>query len=153
MKFTPQEIIFPISAAILERIGDYRRILENFSYPLLDFIEWETTQDNNVKVLNDTIDYYRYFDATSQAEFLFDCVNKTIDTIIPQEVSYLKRYDDFKAWLDDTFEMPDKIVALLVRFLERNNGALSKRAREKEFSELKAEEIQKLESKYKEIFN
>ncbi len=152
-KFTPQGIIFPVSAAILERIDDYRKVLESYSHPLLDLIEWEKTADNNINVLNNTIDYYRYFDATAQAEFLFDCVNETIERIIPQEVSYLKKFDDFKAWLDDTFEMPDKTVALLVRILEQNNGSLSKRARENEFSELKAEEIQKIESKYGEIFD
>lgn len=152
LKFTPQGIIFPVSAAILERIEDYHRVLENHSHPLLDFIEWEITQDNNVRVLNKTYDYYRYFNATSQAEFLFDCVANTIDTIIPQEVSYLQRYDDFKAWLDDTFEMPDRMVALLIRFLEQNNGSLSKRAREQEFDELTDEEIQQIEKQYKSYF-
>lgn len=33
-----------------------------------------------------------------------------------------------KAWLDDNFEMPDKMVALLIRFLDQNNGELSNRA-------------------------
>ncbi len=151
-KFTPQGIIFPVSAAILERIDDYRIVLENYSHPLLGFIEWERTSDNNVKVLNDTLDYYRYFDATAQAEFLFDCVNDTIETIIPQEVSYLKKYDDFKAWLDNTFEMPDKTVALLVRFLDQNNGILSNRAQEKEFNVLTIDEIQLVEKQYLTIF-
>ncbi len=152
LKFTPQGIIFPVSAAILEQITDYRKILGSYSYPIQDFIEWKTTQDNNVEVLNETIDYYRYFDATTQAEFLFDCVNDTIERIIPQEVSYLKKYDDFKGWLDDTFEMPDNMVALLVRFLEQNNGKLSNRARNKEFKELNEEEIQQIESHYLHYF-
>ena len=141
-----------MSAAILERIDDYRIVLENYSHPLLGFIEWERTSDNNVKVLNDTLDYYRYFDATAQAEFLFDCINDTIETIIPQEVSYLKKYDDFKAWLDNTFEMPDKMVALLVRFLDQNNGILSNRAQEKEFNVLTIDEIQLVEKQYLTIF-
>ena len=152
LKFTPQGIIFPVSAAILERKDDYRRVLESYSHPLLDFIEWERPQDNNAKVLNNTIDYYRYFDATTLVEFLFDCVNDTINTIIPQEVSYLKNYDDFKAWLDDMFEMPDKMVALLVRFLEQNNGELSNRARNNEFKKLSSDEINHIEKQYKFIF-
>ena len=40
-----------------------------------------------------------------------------------------------KSYLDDVFEMPDKEVALLIRFLDQNNCKLSKRAIEKEFSE------------------
>ena len=116
------------------------------------FIEWKKTQDNNVEVLNETIDYYRYFDATSQAEFLFDCVDYTINRIIPQEVEYLQKYDTLKVWLDDRFEMPDKMVAMLIRFLEQNNGTLSKRAQEREFKDLTSEEIKKIEKQYKMIF-
>lgn len=102
--------------------------------------------------MNETIDYYRYFDATVQSEFLFDCIDYTINRIIPQEVEYLQKYDALKAWLDDRFEMPDKMVAMLIRFLEQNNGKLSKRAREKEFKDLITSEIQKIEEQYKVYF-
>jgi hypothetical protein len=37
-------------------------------------IEWRPSVKNNVEVLNDTRDLYRFFDATKQAEFLFECV-------------------------------------------------------------------------------
>lgn len=153
MKYTPQGIIFPVSAAILHKIAEYKNVLENYSHPLLDFIEWKKTKDNNVEVLNETIDYYRYFDATLQAEFLFDCVDYTIQKIIPEEVSYLQKYDAMKAWLDDHFQMPDKTVALLIRFLEQNNGTLSKRARAKEFIQLNSAEVKAVEDKYKEIMS
>ena len=152
MKFTPQGIIFPVSSAILDRIDDYRKVLETYSQPILDFIKWKRTEDNNVEVLNETIDYYRYFDATVQSEFLFECVESTIDSIIPQEVAYLQKYDAMKTWLDDNFEMPDRMVALLIRFLEQNKGLLSKRAIEKEFVALSASEIKRIESKYQSIF-
>lgn len=105
-----------------------------------------------MEVLNETIDYYRYFDATSQAEFLFDCVDYTINRIIPQEVEYLQKYDAMKAWLDDRFEMPDKMVAMLIRFLEQNNGTLSKRAIEKEFNSLTPKEIHEIEKQFKFYF-
>jgi Fic family protein len=153
MNFTPQGIIFPVSAAILERIADYRKVLENFSHPLIEFIEWKKTRNNNIEVLNETIDYYRYFDATLQTEFLFECVDYTINKIIPEEVAYLYKYDNMKAWLDDTFQMPDKTVALLIRFLEQNNSALSKRAREKEFKDLTDKEVRDIEKHYKIYFD
>lgn len=150
--FTPQGIIFPVSAAILERIDDYRKVLESYSQPILDFIEWKETADHNVEILNETIDYYRYFDATLQSEFLFECVDRTIDNIIPNEVAYLQKYDEMKGWLDNTFEMPDKMIAMLIRFLEQNNGLLSKRAQDKEFKDLTSNEIKKIEKQYKTIF-
>lgn len=152
MKYTPQGIIFPVSAAILDKIEDYRKVLESYSHPLLDFIEWKKTKDNNVEVLNETIDYYRYFDATIQTEFLFDCVDYTIQKIIPEEVAYLMKFDVMKLWLDDHFQMPDKTVDLLIRFLEQNNGTLSKRAKEKEFENLTEDEVSSIEKNYNVIF-
>jgi len=147
-QFTRQGIIFPVSASILSHIVDYRKVLESYSQPLLDFIDWRETADHNIEVLNDTADYYRYFDCTRQAEFLYDCVKDTIENIIPEEISYLTNYDNFKRYLDDEFEMPDKTVALLVQFLEQNNGRFSKRAREKDFSKLSDNEIMDIERNY-----
>lgn len=152
LNLTYQGIIFPISASILDKIEDYRIVLESYSHPILELIEWETTPDHNVEVLNDTIDYYRYFDATKQAEFLFDCVIDTINRIIPEEVNYIYKYDEFKRFIDDQFEMPDKLVSMLVRFLEQNGGTLSKRARAKEFPELKDDEVEKIESAFQDFF-
>ncbi len=152
MKFAQQGMIFPVSASILDRIGDYRKVLESYSHPLLDFIKWEATRKHNVEVLNETADYYRYFDATKQAEFLYDCVQDTIENIIPDEVNYLNHYDEMKEYLDDVYEMPDKTVALLIKFLERGSGQLSKRSREKEFAALTEEEVSDIENKYQEIF-
>ncbi len=149
---TQQGIIFPVSASILDHIQDYQKVLESYSLPLLDHIEWKVTSDNNVEVLNDTIDLYRYFDATSLAEFLYDCVHDTIINIIPNEVKYLKCYDEFKRFVDDEFEMPDKMVALLVRFLEQGNGKISKRAKQKEFALLEEDEILDIEANFQEIF-
>lgn len=153
MNFAQQGVIFPVSASILDHIDDYRKVLESYSRPLLDFIEWKVTDNLNVEVLNNTIDYYRYFDATPQAEFLYDCVQETIEKIIPNEVDYLNRYDEMKRYLDNTFEMPDKLVALMIRFLEQNDGKLSKKRREKEFSALTVDEVLAIENKFAEIFN
>ena len=104
-------------------------------------------------MLNDTIDFYRYFDATELAEFLFDCVNLTIEDIIPKEVEHLTQYDSFKKIVEEEYEIPDHIIALLVRFLEQGNGILSKRAREKEFEKLTDAEIKNIEKYYAKIFH
>ncbi|SFW58003.1 hypothetical protein [Chitinophaga sancti] len=103
-------------------------------------------------MLNDTLDLYRYFDATKQAEFLYRCVKETIEHTIPEEVSYLEKYDRMKQYLDNYFEMPDKTVALLVRSLEQGNGTLSERAKTKEFKELSEKEVEEIQTKYSEVF-
>lgn len=151
-KFTANNIIFPISSAILEHIEEYRNILEAYSLPRLDYIEWKKTEDNNITVKNDTIDLYRYFDATKQAEFLFSCVERTIKKTIPEEVKYLERYDKFKKFIDDKLEMPDRFIDLLVRFLQQGNGKLSKRSLNKEFKKLTPKEVFQIEKAYNNIF-
>ena len=153
MKFTQQGVVFPVSASILDHIDDYRIVLEEYSHPVMELIDWEVTPDHNVNVLNATLDYYRYFDATRQAEFLFDCVLDTTQRIIPEEVSYIYKYDEFKRFIDNQFEMPDKLVSMLVRFLEQNNGSLSNRAKAIEFAKLKDKEIKEIEITYQTIFN
>lgn len=150
--FTPAGIIFPISASILHNIDKYRNVLEHFSQSLLPFIEWKTSTDNNVEVLNETADFYKYFDATLQTEFLFDCIIDTVETIIPQEVKYIEQYDEFKMYLDNEFEMPDKTVALLVKLLMQNKGTLSKKKKENDFNSLSDEDVIKIEKAFNSIF-
>jgi Fic family protein len=152
-QFTQQGIIFPVSASVLNHIIDYKKVLESYSHPVLSYIDWKTTSTHNVEVTNETIDFYRYYDATSQAEFLYDCVDDTLQNIIPKEINYLRKYDEFKRYIDNNYEMPDKMLALLVRFLEQNNGVLSKRALLSEFSALKEKEAVDIEACYKKIFS
>jgi Fic/DOC family len=150
--FAPKGIVFPVSALILERIDEYRRTLEAYSRPCLEHIDWKGTPDGNVEVLNETIDLYRYFDATRQAEFLYDCVVQTIEHSLPEEIRFLERYDRLKADINQRFDMPDHKADLLIRFLRQNRGVFSKRAREKEFKRLSAAECKELESLYADIF-
>jgi hypothetical protein len=150
--FVPKGLIFPVSAVILERIDEYRKILEHFSKPRLDLIEWRPTEKNNVEVLNETIDLYRYFDATKQTEFFFECVEETVNQTLPEEVEFLKKYDLLNEFIKNYIDMPDNLVDLLIRFLSQNNGLLSKRARKKEFVKMAEPEIKAIEQKYAEIF-
>jgi len=150
--FNPTGLVFPVSAAILDRIDDYRRVLETYSERLLPLIDWKPTAKMNVEVLNDTGDFYRYFDATPHAEFLFECVQRTIKHDLPEEAAFLERYDIFKNRVEAMAEMPASTIDLLFSFLKQNNGQLSKRARAKEFSSLTDNEIEEFEATYQEVF-
>jgi Fic family protein len=151
-EFSPKGLIFPVSAVILERIDDYKEVLESYSKPRLDHIEWEATPDGNVNVLNKTIDLYRYFDATKQAEFLYGCVEETVLKTLPEEVQYLESHDKMRKIIQEHFDMPDKDMENLIGFLRQNNGKLSKRALNKEFEALSDDEVNMLETKYQEVF-
>ncbi len=135
MGYTKRGMIFPVSAAILNRIDEYQSILEAYSSQRIDLIEWEPTADHNVKILNDTIDLYRYYDLTKQVEFLYECVEDTIEQIIPEELNYLEKYDRMTKYINTYFSLPDTKVDLLIKLLNQNNGKLSKNKRQQEFDE------------------
>ena len=140
--FSPPGVVFPVSAAILDRIDAYGAILEDYSRRLLLLVEWRATERGNVRVLNDTADFYRFFDVTPHAEFLFDCVRRTIEEDLPGETDYLRRYDQFTGRLQAIVDMPDRTADLLFRFLHQNDGRLSRRAREREFKALTDDETE-----------
>jgi hypothetical protein len=150
--YNPPGVAFPISSAIYKRLDEYRRVLESYSRPLLQFIDWRPTADGNVEVLNETADYYRYFDATRHAEFLYECVQQTVERDLPDEVAYLQAYDTFSAQVLNIVDMPNRKVDLLHRFLEQNNGSLSKRVREMEFHLLTDSEATAIEEAYANAF-
>jgi hypothetical protein len=151
--FNPPGIVFPVSATILERIDAYRTVLEDYSKRLLPLVEWETTDQYNIRVLNDTGDFYRYFDATPHAEFLYSCVQETIEQDLPKETAFLKSYDTFRSRIGELVDMPDLTIDLLFRFLHQNGGKLSNRARDKEFSALTNEEVDTVEAIYQDAFD
>jgi Fic family protein len=146
--FNPPAVVFPFSAAILERIDEYRAVLEDYSRRLLPLINWQATTDGNIRILNVTGDYYRFFDATPHAEFLYSCVKTTIEEDLPHETDFLRRYDQFRGRIQEIVDMPDRTTDLMFQFLRQNAGRLSKRAREQEFAQLTQQEATAAEQAY-----
>jgi Fic family protein len=150
--FNPAGLHFPVSAAILDRITEYRSVLESYSSRLLPCVQWEATQRGNVKVLNDTADFYRFFDATPHAEFLYECVRQTIEQDLPNEANFLRDFDTFRNGIENMIDMPERTLNKLFGFLRQNQGRLSKRAKEAEFAELTVDEISKIEQLFADSF-
>jgi len=152
-KFTPPGMVFPVSSVLLDRIDDYRATLQAHSRPLMPFIEWRPTADRNVDVLNDTADLYRYFDCTAQAEFMYSCVQRTVEQDLPREIDYLRRHDEAMRRIMDVVELPDRMAANAIRYIRENGGKLSKRRREGEFNQLRESEAAMIEEMVNEAFS
>jgi hypothetical protein len=150
--FNPSGVVFPVSSAILNRREEYKRALEDYSKRLLPVIDWAPTIRGNVVVKNDTGDFYRYFDATPQAEFLFSCVRQTIEKDLPEETAFLARYDRFRLAVESVADMPGRTIDRLFRLLDQNGGRLGKKRREGEFARLTAAEVESVEAAHAEIF-
>lgn len=150
--YSPPGLVFPVSAAILRNIDRYKAVLESRSAPLLPFIEWRPTAAGNVEILNDTAPFYRYFDATAHATFLYECVEQTVKQDLPHEVWFLQAFDLFAAGVQEIVDMPMAQVELLHKFLDQNDGHLSQRARAKEFASLDNAEVEQVEALYANSF-
>jgi hypothetical protein len=49
---------------------------------------------------------YRFFDATPHAEFLYGCVQRTVERDLPEGTTFLRRYDSFRQQVDGFIDMP-----------------------------------------------
>jgi len=144
--FTPKGIVFPVSSVMLREHKEYDRILETFSRPLNELIsDYQFDERSEMKVNQETADFYKFIDFTAAAEFLYSCVEQTIHTDLEEELDFLSRYDIIKSSIKNIIDMPDKEVDLLIRCVRQNNGSLSKRKRESWFHMLSDSEIEKIE--------
>jgi hypothetical protein len=152
-KYTPPGVVFPVSSVMYDRIDEYRKTLRAHSGPLMGFIEWRPTPQQNVEVLNDTADLYRYFDATDVAEFLYSCVERTVEYDLPREIDYLRRHDQALRRIMNMVEMPDRVAENLLMFIRQNKATLPKRRRTGEFRQLTDDEVGKLEAVVNDAFD
>ncbi len=145
LKFTPQGFILPVSSTMLNNIIEYDRCLELFSNPLNALIKYSLDQNGAMTVHGPTDLYYRFPRMTRMAEYLFGCVEKTIETDFKYELDYLVRYEDTKDTIRNVIDMPDRKIDLFIRMVSDNMGKLSKNKRN-EFYELNDSEIAILET-------
>jgi len=143
--FTPDGIMFPVSACMLGQPGDYDASLEAFSRPLMTLVEYSLDKRGRMTVENDTARWYRYIDMTAQAEALFRFIEQTIDTELVGELAFLANYDETKSAIQEIVDMPDRQIDLFIRFCLQNNGRLSKGKRASYFTALSEDEIARME--------
>jgi Fic family protein len=152
-EFYPKGMIFPISNMILDEITTYKDILEQHSSPLMESIKWEPTDKGNVNVLNETIDLYQFFDCTRACEFIYSCVEKTIEETLPEELNYLESFDNSYEEISQFIEMPDNQIKQIITFILQNKGILSKNKKEKYFDLMENDEVEKIQEIIKNHFS
>ncbi len=143
--FSPPDIVFPISAAILRDRRSYDGALEAFSAPLSPFVTWRWAADQELVVENDTDGLYRYFDATAQAEYLYDRVVDTVRQDLKEELGFVAVFDRALSGVRDVVDMPDRRASVFVRLCLQNGGRLAG-GRRTTFAELTDAEIAAMEA-------
>lgn len=145
-------IILPVSAVMLKNRDDYDASLEAFSRPLMPLIDYSLDEEGRMTVQNDTAVWYRYIDMTPQAEALFAFIEKTIDTELTHELTFLANYDRTKATIQTIVDMPDRQIDLFIRFSLQNNGRLSAAKRTDYFDFLTDAEIARMEKAVRDAY-
>lgn len=151
--FGPDEVIFPVSAAMLQNSRRYDESLEVFSEPSLDLIDYDLDQQGRLSVSGDTKDLYRYVDCTQMAEALFEFVEVTVEKELPSEIKFLRQYDKARALMQQVVDLPNRHADLLIRLVRQNAGRLSKGKRKlSEFERLTDDELTSLEDAISQAF-
>jgi hypothetical protein len=149
--FTPKNFIFPVSAVMYRSADRYQDTLNLFSRPLLQLIEYSLNHYGEMTVTEQTIDYYRYFDATGIAESLFSFIEDTIEIDFIRELDFLKRFAvaqrDIENYVDG---LSGKEVRLFIRL--KDQYPLSIKKREKYFSMLTDVQIKQMEEIVQDAF-
>jgi hypothetical protein len=73
----------------------------------------------------DTGDLYRYFDATTFAEYLYDRVADTVRRDLKEELGFVSVFDRALAEVREIVDMPDRHASFFVRLCMQNGGRLS----------------------------
>jgi Fic family protein len=148
--YTPQGIVFPVSAVMVRNLAKYDKALTAFSGKIGPFVEYRMDEPQRMTVLNETKNLYQYFDATPEAEYLYECVAETIEKDLREEIRFIQRYDHALDETKEIVDMPDKRASLLVRLIMQNKGRLAKNKRDL-FSEVTDEELAKIEKAMGEV--
>lgn len=152
--FSPEGVIFPVSATMLKQRAAYDETLELFSRPLMPLVDYSLDdQTGEMTVTNATGVYYRYIDFTMIAERLFRFIEQTIETELSSEFDFLTRYDAAKQRIQDIVDMPDRTIDLFIRLCVPNRGHITKGKRQRFFEKLTDDEITEMETCVRDVFS
>jgi Fic/DOC family len=126
----PSGLILPVSVAMQRREADYLACLQAFSKPARAF--WQVTwiDDGQYQLEwqgHDSL--YRYWDATTCAEFGLAVAQEALEVELQQESEFLARYDAVYAAVNAQFDLLNNDLATLVLSVLGNDGVLSNNRR------------------------
>ena len=152
LRFTPPGTLFPVSAVILQRRGEYDAALESISRPMMQLIDHEETADGSVTVKGETIRLYQYLDYTRLAEALWSWIEQTVRSELKEELEFVRKYRTARAELAELIDLPDSRMNLLVRIVVNGRGRISKAKRASQFADLDDATIARLEGAIRDAF-
>lgn len=150
--FTPKGIVLPVSAVILANQKEYVDALERFSQPLRGRTSYNPDAPDAPATGNDAV-YFRFFDATAQASFLYWALERTVERDLVDEVSFLLGFDAAHTALRGMIDWPAHSLDLFIRLVHQNNGQLSKTKQESHFRWMTDDEVRQAEAQVAQSFD
>jgi hypothetical protein len=150
--FTPKGIILPVSAVILLSLDKYKAALTSFSRPVNERTSYDPIVPTAPATGNDPV-YFRYFDATEQASFLYQAIERTVEHDLDQEIAFLLGFDRAHQALNALMDWPAHSMDLFIRVVHQNGNRLSSNKRKAHFEWMKDEEVARFEQIVAESFS
>lgn len=151
--FTPTDFVFPVSAVMYQNAQQYQDALNLFSEPLLQLVDYSLDHEGFMTVKGDTIDYYRYFDATGMVENLFSFIENTIDSEYLTELDFLKKFAQAQGEIENIVDgLSQRDAQVFVKNCKENGYKISKTKQEKFFTMLTPDEIRQMEQAVRDVF-
>lgn len=133
-----------MSAVILANIERYKEALESFSRKVNALSSYNPDVPSAPAKGNDAV-YFRYFDATDQASFLYDALERTVEHDLDDAISYLLSFDRAQHVLTSIADWPPHSLDLFIRVVRQNGGKLSATKRGSQFSWMTDDEVKRFE--------
>lgn len=149
--FTPKGIVLPVSAVILANLDRYVHALERFSRPMQARTTYNPDVPDAPATGNDAL-YFRFFDATEQASFLYWALERTVEHDLDEEIAFLLGFDAARARLGGLLDWPAHSLDLFIRLVHQNKGTLSGTKRQSFFGWMTDDEVRLCEAVVVEAF-
>lgn len=145
---TPENIIFPVSATMFEDMSAYDACLETFSVPVKDLVEYDFDDNFSMTVTSDSAYLYRYLDATPLVDYLYDCIDQTIEVGLKKELDLLHKFRQVKQSINREMDISNTLLDRFINFCRQNKGRLSRRKRDRFFADYSDTQITRMEELY-----
>ena len=150
--FTPKGAVIPVSAYILSNLDLYTAVLEQFSKPIRARTDFAPPPPVVPATGNDAR-FFRFFDATAPALFLYRALEHTVEHDLEEELTYLVGLERARAALKDEIDWPAQALDLFINVVRQNGGSLSKTKRDSHFSWLTSQEEARFVAAVNEAFD
>ena len=105
-----------------------------------------------MSVTSDSAYLYRYLDATPLVDYLYACINQTIDVVLKNELDLLHKFRQVKQAIDREMDISNTALDRFVNFCHQNKGSLSRRKRDRFFEHYPDAQVARMEEIYRSFF-